>query len=273
MHLGVFFLLFHELLLSVVLVPGVRADPPPLQQSCADWCNRQYTPNSPGGWIDGTSVFCGGTPNNCPGSLSLLANSSFFGDYGNRCVTGNKYCCCGKSANVAKTSQFFCCSEGNVACGENINDNNCCPEGMNMNMNSSGCTCKGKSSTGMCASINPKSKSQPKPSPSPATAKIPPANVPYPAPANVPSNELSPESSQQRNGSGEVSDLTPRPNGEQTDWPLLVVWGIFGLFSAAVIGYIALRFVLPCCLKCLKRFDCCDICDVVDFMNLGAETE
>jgi hypothetical protein len=167
MHLGVFFLLFHELLLSVVLVPGVRADPPPLQQSCADWCNRQYTPNSPGGWIDGTSVFCGGTPNNCPGSLSLLANSSFFDDYGNRCVTGNKYCCCGKSANVAKTSQFFCCSEGNVACGENINDNNCCPEGMNMNMNSSGCTCKGKSSTGMCASINPKSKSQPKPSPSP----------------------------------------------------------------------------------------------------------
>ena len=237
-------LLVHTLLLSVV--GRVRSAPP--LQSCADWCNKQYAPNSPGGWIDGTAVLCGGTPDHCPGALSLLANSSFFGDYGNRCVTGNKFCCCGKSANVGKTSEFLCCSEGDMACGDQRNNNNCCPQGMIRNTTGSrGCTCKGKSSTGMCAS-NPHLN----PHPSPA-----PANVQSPAPAPT--------------GSGEVSDLTtPGPNKEQTDWPLLILWGIVGLVVAVVVGYFALRFVLPCCCKCLKCFDCCDLCDVAEFMDLGA---
>ena len=42
-------LLLLALLLSVVVL-GANAI------SCADWCNIQYAPNSPGGWIDGTAV-------------------------------------------------------------------------------------------------------------------------------------------------------------------------------------------------------------------------
>ena len=244
-EVAVFGVLLRALLLSVV-VPDVHANP----QSCADWCNNQYAPNSPGGWIDGTAVFCRGTANNCPGALSLLANSSFFDNYGNKCLTGNKYCCCGKSANARKTSEFLCCSEGNAACDEKTMDNNhCCPEGMLMNMNSDGCTCKGKSSTGMCASnLKPEPAPAPEPAPGPAPAHVP-AHVPTPAPSRptpVPS--------------------TPEPNEEQTDWLLLIIWGLGGVVAVVVIGYIALKFVLPGCCKC---FDCCDLCDVAEFFSLG----
>ena len=232
-------LLLLALLLSVV-VSGVHAI------SCADWCNIQYAPNSPGGWIDGTAVFCRGTPNNCPGALSLLANSSFFDNYGNNCLTGNKYCCCGKSANAKETSEFLCCSNGNAACSENtINNNNCCPDGMNMNMNSNDCTCKGKSSTGMCAS-------NPKPEPSEAPA---PAQVPTPAPSR-----LTP-----------VPSGTIEPNEKQTDWPLLIIWGVGGVVAAVVIGYIVLKFNVCCIIvgTCCKCFDCCDLCGAAEFFNLG----
>jgi len=96
----------------------------------------------------------------------------------------------------------------------------------------------------MCAS-NPKPEHAPAPEPAPA-----PPHVPTPAPSRP--TPVPP---------------APEPNEEQMDWPLLIIWGLGGVVAAVVIGYIALKFILPGCCKC---FDCCgDLCDVAEFFSLG----